>query len=196
MATAIASLPLYPLTLPASAQDANAGGGASPARNELEEVVVTAQRREEASVDVPITIATVDTEQLVASHAQQLSDIAQLTPGLRFDYGGGYYQPTIRGVGTPVTSAGSAGNVGIYIDGFYSPNPLSVNFDLVNVENIQVLKGPQGTLFGRNTTGGAILVHTAEPSTESSACRGCSTYRWATAFAAASVSTRCSATAT
>ena len=73
---------------------------------------------------------------------------------------------TIRGVGTPVGTSGGGSNVGIYVDGFYSPNPLAADFSLLKVNSIQVLKGPQGTLFGHNTTGGAILVQTADPSTD------------------------------
>jgi iron complex outermembrane receptor protein len=63
-----------------------------------------------------------------------------------------------------VVNVGGGGNVGIYIDGFYSPNPAASDFDLLSLNSIQVLKGPQGTLFGRNTTGGAILVSTRDPS--------------------------------
>lgn len=128
-------------------------------------IIVTAQRRAEAQVDVPITITTLGSETLETASVQQLADIGRVTPGLRFDFAGGFYQPTIRGIGTAVTTSGGGGNVGIYIDGFYSPNPLAADFDLISVDSIQVLKGPQGTLFGRNTTGGAILVSTREPST-------------------------------
>ena len=103
--------------------------------------------------------------------SRTLSDIPQLTPSLRFDKQTGFYQPSIRGIGTGVTTSGGGSNVGIYIDGFYSPNPLAADFQLLNVTGIQVLKGPQGTLFGHNTTGGAILVTTADPSTETT-CRG------------------------
>lgn len=128
-------------------------------------IVVTAQRREEAQVDVPITITNLSGKALETANVEALSDIAKVTPGLRFDFAGGFFQPTIRGIGTAVTTSGGGGNVGIYVDGFYSPNPLAADFDLLSVESIQVLKGPQGTLFGRNTTGGAILVQTREPST-------------------------------
>src|SRR5207253_1475122 len=103
--------------------------------------------------------------QLQAANVIQLSDIPRLTPALRFDSSGSFSQPTIRGVGTAVTTSGGGPNVGIYVDGFYVANPESTAFDLTNVKSIQVLKGPQGTLFGRNTTGGAILVTTADPST-------------------------------
>ncbi len=133
------------------------------------EIIVTAQRRAERSVDVPITVATLGSEQLTTANVRELSDITKLTPGLRFDNAGAFFQPTIRGIGTAVTTSGGGGNVGIYIDGFYSPNPLATNSQLLNVQSIQVLKGPQGTLFGRNTTGGAILIQSLEPSTETSA---------------------------
>jgi len=130
------------------------------------EIVVTAQRREERSVDVPITLTTLGSEQLETANARELSDISKVTPSLRFDAAGGFVQPTIRGIGTSVATSGGGANVGIYIDGFYSPNPLSANSQLMNIESVQVLKGPQGTLFGRNTTGGAILIQSAQPSEE------------------------------
>jgi len=130
-------------------------------------IVVTAQRRSEAQVDVPISVTTLSPDLLETSSVTALNDIARITPGLRFDSsGGGFFQPSIRGIGTAVTTSGGGGNVGIYVDGFYSPNPLATNMQLLKLQSIQVLKGPQGTLFGRNTTGGAILIQTAEPDTE------------------------------
>lgn len=128
------------------------------------EIVVTAQRRAERSVDVPITVTTLGADQLATANARDLVDIAKVTPSLRFDSAAGFTQPTIRGIGTSVVTSGGGANVGIYVDGFYSPNPLASNSQLMNVQSVQVLKGPQGTLFGRNTTGGAILIQTAEPS--------------------------------
>lgn len=139
-------------------------------------IIVTAQRREEAQVDVPITITTLGSKQLETANVQELSDIAKITPGLRFDFQSGFVQPTIRGVGTAVVTSGGGANVGIYIDGFYSPNPLAADFDILSVESIQVLKGPQGTLFGRNTTGGAILVQTSKPDTSANTFEGRASY--------------------
>jgi iron complex outermembrane recepter protein len=130
------------------------------------EIVVTAQRRQERAVDVPITITSLSAETLATANVQQLSDISKITPGLRFDAQGTFVQPTIRGVGTAVTTSGGGPNVGIYVDGFYVANPEAGSFDLMRIQSVQVLKGPQGTLFGRNTTGGAILLTTADPSTE------------------------------
>ena len=141
---------------PAFAQSEDEGVANAP-------IIVTAQRRAEAQVDVPISITTLGSDALETASVNALADIAKMTPSLRFDFAGGFFQPTIRGIGTAVTTSGGGGNVGIYIDGFYSPNPLAADFDLISVDSIQVLKGPQGTLFGRNTTGGAILVQTRKP---------------------------------
>lgn len=142
---------------------------ATPVSAEPDVIVVTAQRRTELSRDVPISVTTLNTQQLTVANVQQLADTAKLTPGLRFDTQGPASQPTIRGVGTAITTSGGGPNVGTYLDGFFQPNTYTANFDLLNVQSIQVLKGPQGTLFGRNTTGGAILVTTADPSTDASA---------------------------
>lgn len=133
------------------------------------EIVVTAQRREERQVDVPITITTLGPKTLENAGVQQLGDIARVTPSLRFDSAGTFFQPTIRGVGTAITTSGGGPNVGIYTDGFFQSNPETADFQLMRVQSIQVLKGPQGTLFGRNTTGGAIIVTTADPSTTTAA---------------------------
>jgi len=140
----------------AAAQQASTGG--------MEEVVVTAQRREEKLQDVPISITNISNQQLTDAGITDLAGIMAVTPGLRFDHNANFFQPTIRGVSTSVVSSGGGSNVGIYIDGFYVPNPQSGDVQLLNVDSIQVLKGPQGTLFGRNTTGGAILVTTSKPS--------------------------------
>lgn len=144
---------------------------APPAADEggMAEVLVTAQRREEKSRDVPISITSLSAEQLATANVEQLSDTAKLTPGLRFDAAGPAMQPSIRGVGTAITTSGGGPNVGIYVDGFFRANTYAYDFQLLNVQSIQVLKGPQGTLFGRNTTGGAILITTADPSPETSA---------------------------
>jgi iron complex outermembrane receptor protein len=135
----------------------------------LAEIVVTAQRRQEKMVDVPISITAIGAEQMATANVQNLADIAQLTPSLRFDSQTEFYQPSIRGIGTGITTSGGGSNVGIYIDGFYSPNPTAADLQLLNVTDVQVLKGPQGTLFGHNTTGGAILVTSAEPSMDTHA---------------------------
>jgi iron complex outermembrane recepter protein len=168
------------LLLAPTAANAQQAAQAEAQSGGLEEIVVTAQRREEKSVDVPISITALSAQQLATANVQTLSDIERLTPSLRFDNQAGFFQPTIRGIGTGVTTSGGGENVGIYIDGFYSPNPLAGDFQLGNVSNIQVLKGPQGTLFGHNTTGGAIVVQTPDPSFEPAANVSVSYARFAT----------------
>jgi len=142
-----------------------ATSNAAPA-TELEGIVVTAQRRAEREQDVPITITQISVETMKQANITDLSDLVKVTPGASFDDTLAYISPTLRGVGTSIFVPGGGTNVGIYVDGFYSPAPASQDFELMNVDNIEVLKGPQGTLFGRNTTGGAILVNTAKPSTD------------------------------
>lgn len=127
-------------------------------------VVVTAQRREEELTDVPISITAVSSAQLERAGIADSLSLSQVTPGLQFASSGAYAQPTIRGIGTSVTSAGSDANVAVYVDGVYMPNQNGNVFDFADVKQIDVLKGPQGTLYGRNATGGAINVTTLAPS--------------------------------
>lgn len=127
-------------------------------------IYVTAQRRSERSLDVPITITSVSDQALTDAGVRQLSDLSKVVPALRFDKSGVYTQPTIRGVGTAIATSGGGPNVATYVDGFFSPSAAATDFQLMKVQSVEVLKGPQGTLFGRNTTGGAILVTTADPS--------------------------------
>lgn len=154
-----AAIAVAMLAAPAWAQSA-------PGASEEDEIIVTAQRRAEASLDVPISVTSIGPDQLTTANVNQLSDAVRLATALRFDSQGPAVQPTIRGVGTAVTTSGGGPNVGVYVDGFFQANTYVTDFQLMNVESIQVLKGPQGTLFGRNTTGGAILVTTAGPSAE------------------------------
>ncbi len=128
------------------------------------EIVVTAQRRQERLQDVPITITNISSETLRLSNITQLADIVKVTSGIRFDSRYSYFTPTIRGISTTNYLPGNPSNVALYLDGFNSPALASSNFELMNIESIQVLKGPQGTLFGRNTTAGAVQINTALPS--------------------------------
>jgi iron complex outermembrane receptor protein len=153
----------------AQSGQSNVQAGAPDAGNNsggLNEIVVTAQRRSQFEQDVPITLTDINAEQLEQNDVRTLGDVSQLMSSVRIDYEGPFAQPTIRGVGTNFVATGTGSNVALYIDGFYSPNALSEDFELLNVQSVDVLKGPQGTLFGRNSTGGAILVTTSEPSKE------------------------------
>lgn len=128
------------------------------------DIVVTAQRRSERYVDVPATVSVVTAEQLSDSGITNSHDLRLLTPGLNVTQQGLYTQPTIRGVGTTVTGPGADPNVAIYVDGVYQPNQGAALFDFANIERVETLKGPQGTLYGRNATGGALVVTTRAPS--------------------------------
>lgn len=154
------------LSAGARADQADVRPSATQPDDELATVYVQAQRRSERAQDVPITITSLSSDQLKDAGVDNLGGIATVTPALRFDSAGSFAQATIRGVGSAVVTSGAGTNVGIYVDGFYSPSPLTAQFELLNIDNIQVLKGPQGTLFGHNTTGGAILVTTSRPSVE------------------------------
>ena len=138
------------------AADSNAGG--------LEEVIVAAQRRAESAQSVPISITALSGEQLEAAGVGSLPDIARVTPGLQFQAVGAVSVPFLRGVGSAVTSSGAESTVALFVDGVYmSAQPSSLT-SLANVDSIEVDKGPQGTLFGRNATGGVIQIRTRRPS--------------------------------
>jgi iron complex outermembrane receptor protein len=142
----------------------------------LEEVVVTAQRRVEALQNVPISLTVASGEQLERAGVTRLEDISQIAPAVQLSRTGIYTQPAIRGITT--TLAGNyENNVAIYVDGYYLPFTRGLNTDLVNISQLQVLKGPQGTLFGRNATGGAILIQTLDPSLTEMSGRVNATYR-------------------
>jgi len=127
-------------------------------------VVVTAQKRSERLVDVPISVAVLDAAQLENAGIQGFQDIDKVAVGTRINRVGIYFQPSIRGITTQVVGVGQENNVAVYVDGFYQPSQVGINTDFDNVKSVQVLKGPQGTLFGRNATGGAILIDTLDPS--------------------------------
>jgi iron complex outermembrane receptor protein len=153
------------LASPAFAQDQAATPQAQDPIGSAD-IVVTAQKRAERLEDVPIAITSIGGETLANSGVSASVQLPQLVPSLRIDYSGAFAQPTIRGVGSATSGNGLPPNVATYIDGFYVPSALSNDFQLASVTNVAVLKGPQGTLFGRNATGGAIMVTTRDPSFE------------------------------
>ena len=135
-------------------------------QGDLEEIVVSAQKRKERIQDVPLSITAVTSEDLVKAGVTTNLDLTELVPGLKMDRIAGFTNPAIRGVTTSIDEPGADPNVATYIDGIYQSNPAAGTFDLPDVQRIDVLKGPQGTLFGRNATGGAIQVFTLDPSNE------------------------------
>ncbi len=148
-------------------QDAAAAGSPQTSANSnesvLETVLVTAQRREERLVDVPISMTALSSDELQRSGVTATTDLERVTPGLELTYNGGFLQPAIRGVSSQGSSAGDSSNVAFYLDGVYMPSQPGQAMDLPDVQQVQVLKGPQGTLYGQNATGGAIIISTVTP---------------------------------
>ncbi|KMS51897.1 hypothetical protein V474_02310 [Novosphingobium barchaimii LL02] len=138
----------------------------SGADGNTSDIIVTAQRRAERLEDVPASITAATQETLAAAGVTDIHDLDQIAPGVQISYAGAYTQPSIRGVTTLTAGPGWENNVAVYIDGFYSPAPVGVNVALANLQDIQIFKGPQGTLYGRNATGGAILINTRGPTAE------------------------------
>src|SRR5271167_4366487 len=136
-----------------------------PAGGQLQEIVVTATRRSESQQDVPVSITAVTAQELENQQISDVTDLAKLVPGLQVKPA---LTPeeiaiTIRGVSTLIPSINQDPGVGVYIDGVYNVVNAGSNTAMVDMDQVEVLKGPQGTLFGRNTIGGAINITTAKP---------------------------------
>ncbi|MEM1187370.1 MAG: TonB-dependent receptor [Pseudomonadota bacterium] len=135
----------------------------------LEEVVVTARKREEASQDVPLSISAFNSDQLDALKVRNLTDLAVSMPSVVLDEIGtsrGYANFSIRGIGINSSIPSIDPAVGVVIDGVYLGTNTGVVFDNFDIQSLEVLRGPQGTLFGRNVTGGAVLLNTKVPTEE------------------------------
>lgn len=130
----------------------------------LEEIVVTATRREERLQDIPVTVTAITNKTLNAAGIVDARSLTQVIPGFTGNRTASVIQPVIRGIGSGGVSVGDEPNVATYIDGVYQPDAFSNSLELVEVERVEVLRGPQGTVFGRNATGGLINVITPDPS--------------------------------
>ena len=151
----------------APAQEPGAAGGGV-----LEEITVTARRREESLQDTPISITAFTGDALQQRQINFLSELGPFTPNMQFDTGATFSGANtsasvfIRGIGQVDFTLTTEPGVGIYLDGVYISQSIGSVLDLVDIERVEVLRGPQGTLFGRNTIGGAINVTSLKPSTE------------------------------
>jgi len=134
----------------------------------LEEVVVTARRREETLSDLPLSVAAITADTMQAQGVYAIEDITDVIPNLTLTSTDrrGIQALFIRGIGNDSTNNLTPVGAGLYIDGHYMPNTLGQMMSLLDVERIEVLRGPQGTLFGMNTTGGAVNIITAKPHDE------------------------------
>lgn len=132
---------------------------------ELEEIVVTAERRVQNIQDVPLSIAAIAGDDVNIGKVTELNDVAFTTPGLTFnEFNLGEPRIYIRGIGNGSDSAASDPAVGVFLDEVYIGRTGGVGFDLYDLERVEILRGPQGTLYGKNTNGGAINIVTARPS--------------------------------
>ncbi len=150
----------------AFAQDADpapeTAAAQSPAGG-LEDIVITAQRRGQSLQNVPISVTALTAADVQRSGADNSLNLANLSPGLQMNTQRSTLTPYLRGVGTQNGGVGEEGSIATYVDNVYVAMLAGANFALNNIERIEVLRGPQGTLFGRNATGGLIHVITRDP---------------------------------
>ncbi len=154
---------LIAATMASSAAYAQASGGG------IETVTVTAEKRSENIQNVPIAITAFTGSELQSKDVTGLAQLSAMTPNVTLDAGtpfGGdssVLSASIRGIGSDDFAFNIDPAVGVYLDGVYLARTIGANQDLLDVQRIEVLKGPQGTLFGRNTIGGAISIVTRDP---------------------------------
>jgi iron complex outermembrane receptor protein len=130
----------------------------------IEEIVVTAQKRTERLRDVPVAISVFNSSAIDQTGVRELKDVADYIPNLQISEGNDFRSTvTIRGVGAQSRNIGFDSRVGVYLDGVYIGMSPAINQELLNLERIEVLRGPQGTLFGKNTVAGAINLITRKP---------------------------------
>ncbi len=132
----------------------------------LGELVVTARRREERLQDVPLSVSAMSADTLESSGITEARQLTYIVPGFNGARNFGVFQPAIRGVSSSSVAIGDESNIALYVDGVYQPSILGNITDFVEIERVEVLRGPQGTLFGRNATGGLVNIITPDPSSE------------------------------
>ena len=159
----LTAAPMIALLLPApamaqqTAEEENAG---------IEEIIVTAQRREENLQDVPISVSAFTAEQMAARGTSDISRLEGQVPGFTFGRSGSDARPAIRGVRTENVGVNGDTTIGFFIDGVYQSRASQATTGFVDIERVEVQRGPQGTLYGRNTFGGNIVISSAKPSLE------------------------------
>jgi iron complex outermembrane receptor protein len=148
-------------------QAAQAQGAEKPV---FEEVIVTAQKREQSIYDVPVAISAFSAEGIERQGIANLTDIGKFVPNLNVtEFSAGHTSsanPFIRGIGLQDHLITTDPGVGVYVDGIYLGRQVGQNWSLANIERVEVLRGPQGTLYGRNSIGGAINIITRKPGDE------------------------------
>jgi iron complex outermembrane recepter protein len=147
---------LLPTTATAQATAAEESAG-------IDEIIVTAQRREQNLQDVPISVSAFGAEQIEAKGLTDVSRLEGLVPGFTFGKSGVDARPAIRGVRTESVDVNADTTIGMFIDGIYQSRASQATLGFIDLERVEVQRGPQGTLYGRNTFGGNISIVTARP---------------------------------
>jgi iron complex outermembrane receptor protein len=159
-------------TLSAGQALAQEAAGPPVTEGGLDEIVVTAQHRAENQQDVPISITAITADTLGSSGISATSDLSQVVPAVQMTRIGPSGLFFVRGVGTTNAAAGEEGANAFYVDGVYIPDLAGTVNNFNNIQRVEVLKGPQGTLFGRNASGGLIHIITRDPSTDETIVTG------------------------
>jgi iron complex outermembrane receptor protein len=132
----------------------------------LEEVIVTAQKRSESVQDIPIAVSAFSESQLQDSGFDSISDLAAMSPSLQLGNYGPIAYVSMRGIGSESTTAGGDPGVALHLDGVYLGRPVATLFSAFDTARVEILRGPQGTLYGRNANGGSINLITNKPTDE------------------------------
>jgi iron complex outermembrane recepter protein len=155
-----------------SAQAQQTAQSSTELSGSLEEVVVTAERREENIQNVPIAVSAFSAESMQSRNLVDIKALGNLTPGVNLDAGAPFsgdrsvLSASIRGIGQDDFAFNLNPGVGVYVDGVFLARTIGANQNLLDVDRVEILKGPQGTLFGANTIGGAISIVTHTPGDE------------------------------
>jgi iron complex outermembrane receptor protein len=151
--------PVFLISSDVSAQQAGS--------SELEEIVVTARRRAESMQEIPISVVAVSSDQIEQLSIQTMGDLTQAVPNFTFQNRGSILGNFgMRGIVTNISNVGVESGLAVYVDGVLVGRPESFNTALRDVEQVEVLRGPQGTLFGKNTIAGAVNIITPRPTDE------------------------------
>lgn len=164
LAMSILAVPTTALAQSNEADESDGGG--------IQDIIVTAQKRDQSVQDMPISITAFTSQNLQERNIIDVASLSALAPNVNLDGGTPFsgssaiLSATIRGIGSDDFAFNIDPGVGIYLDGVFLARTVGANQDLPDVERIEILKGPQGTLFGRNTIGGAISIVTHNPGDE------------------------------
>ena len=163
-AASLSAMTAFLLAGPAFAQTTAATPTAPETSGGVEDIVVTAQRTEQRLQDVPISISAFSAEDLKRTGTDDITRLSQNTPGFSFGRSGLEARPAIRGVRTENVAGNGDPTIGFYVDDIYQSRAAQAGQPFIDVARVEVLRGPQGTLFGRNVFGGAVSVVSALPS--------------------------------